>query len=50
MVLGGGSIIFWGVFGIRGTTKLAPITTRLDSKGYVDILESHLLPSATDSA
>jgi hypothetical protein len=38
--------MFWGAFGMNGTTELAEVPTRMNSEGYQEILEETLLPSA----
>ena len=42
---GGGSVMIWGAFGSKGKSKLAFINTTINSEGYCDILQSHLLRS-----
>src|SRR5689334_11976564 len=40
----GGSVMFWGAFSWHGKVKLANINSRINSKGYQEILKDHLLP------
>lgn len=36
----------WGCFSASGTGKLYPITGNLDTKGYIEILQTQMIPSA----
>ena len=41
---GGGSVVVWAAFGYNGTTEIAFIDSRLNSKKYQELLEIYMLP------
>ena len=43
-IQGGGGIMIWGAFSSFGTTTLALIRGRMDSRHYQEVLRDHLLP------
>lgn len=45
---GGGSIMVWAGFSMRGKTPIAKITTRMNSKKYIEMLEDILIPYSED--
>jgi len=48
--MGGGSVMVWDGFSWDGTTDIVFIDGRLNSAGYREVLENHLLPKATEIA
>ena len=38
--------MFWGGFGLNGTTDLVEVPKKCDSLGYQEILKTAMLPSA----
>lgn len=41
---GGGSVMFWAAFSMYGKTPLCKITTRMNTRKYLDMLEDDLVP------
>jgi len=45
---GGGSLMIWGAFSIKGKLPLAFITTKMNSKKYTEMLETSLIDHAEE--
>lgn len=45
---GGGTLMVWAAFSMRGTTNLCKISTRMNSRAYLDLLEDSLIPFVED--
>ena len=43
---GGGGVTVWGAMSYRGTGFLTPLTGNLNARGYIQILEDSMVPSA----
>lgn len=41
---GGGNVMIWGAFSSQGTATLCFVSNRMNSEGYVDVLEDALVP------
>lgn len=41
-------VMFWGCFSARGVGRVLPVEGNLNSQGYIDLLESRLLPTIQD--